>query len=109
MKLTISELNRRYLNSRMSLTGDKVECPSCGKTFIKSHGKVFCSNNKTSKLLNCKDFYWNNVTPHKKNRGIKKLPTLPTPNLPPLFQNDYHTTFMNCCNMRSDFCNCGTE
>lgn len=44
--------------------GTECKCPSCYTRFIKeSYQQVFC---KSKPKTQCKDFYWNNVTPNKR-------------------------------------------
>lgn len=52
--------------------GEEIICPSCGTKHIKkSYQSVFC---KTKKGTKCKDNYWNNVDPKKRNNRTRISP-----------------------------------
>jgi len=52
--------------------GDDITCPSCGTTHEKkSYQSVFC---KTKSGTKCKDNYWNNVDPKKRNNKTRISP-----------------------------------
>ncbi len=52
--------------------GDEITCPSCGTNFIKkSYQSVFC---KTKKGTKCKDNFWNNIDPDKRNNRTRISP-----------------------------------
>jgi len=65
-------LKNKYQLSKSANTGDTCICPSCGTEFIKSaKPQAFC---KSKKGTVCKDYYWNNVTPDKKNNTKRISP-----------------------------------
>lgn len=52
--------------------GSTCRCPSCGTAFTKEHyQQAFC---KTKGGTICKDNYWNNVTPSKRNNKTRISP-----------------------------------
>jgi len=52
--------------------GENITCPSCGTEFVKkSYQSVFCKSKKGTK---CKDNYWNNVDPKKRNNRTRISP-----------------------------------
>ena len=52
--------------------GEEIVCPSCGTKHIKkSYQSVFC---KTKGKTKCKDNYWNNVDPKKRNNTTRISP-----------------------------------
>lgn len=52
--------------------GSEINCPSCGATHKKTaYNTVFC---KTKGGTICKDNYWNNVTPSKRNNTTRISP-----------------------------------
>jgi len=56
----------KYETAKSAKVGDKIECPSCGKTMSKkSYQHVFCSNKG---YRNCKDTYWNYAKPERMER-----------------------------------------
>ena len=53
-------LLQAYSVSKSAKVGDTCICPSCGTKFVKTnYQQAFCKSE-------CKDFYWNNVTPNKR-------------------------------------------
>jgi len=53
-----------YKHNKQAEVGNICYCPSCGQQFKKEHyQQAFC---KTRSGTKCKDWYWNNVTPHKR-------------------------------------------
>jgi len=52
--------------------GEEITCPSCGTTHVKkSYQSVFCKSKGGTK---CKDNYWNNVDPKKRNNKTRISP-----------------------------------
>lgn len=90
-------------NKEKATLGERVKCPSCKTKFTKTKNKVFCSNGRSG-AGNCKDKYWNEIDPYKKNRSLVKPKEKKV--LPPLYQGDYFTSVCNKCNTRVDFCRC---
>ncbi len=68
----IQRLKRAYTLAKEGKVGDEIICPSCKTKFKKgTYQQVFCkSKDKTI----CKDFYWNNVTPNKRNNKTRISP-----------------------------------
>ena len=65
-------MKKKYLKSKQAKVGDKCVCPSCNTEFIKEHyQQTFC---KTKPGTQCKDKYWNTVTPNKKNNTTRISP-----------------------------------
>ncbi len=61
-----------YTIAKAAKVGEQVKCPSCGTTFEKSnYQQAFC---KTKVGTICKDNYWNNVTPTKRNNQTRISP-----------------------------------
>ena len=61
-----------YNLAKAAKIGEKASCPSCGQVFVKSHyQQAFC---KTKVGTQCKDYYWNNVTPNKRNNTTRISP-----------------------------------
>jgi hypothetical protein len=68
----MSKLKGRYQNSKAAKVGAECTCPSCGEKFIKdNYQQAFC---KTKGGTICKDYYWNNVTPTKRNNTTRISP-----------------------------------
>lgn len=68
----IARLKKVYTLNKGLNVGDSCECPSCGTMFIKSNKQqVFCKSKGGTK---CKDYYWNNVTPSKRNNTTRISP-----------------------------------
>lgn len=67
------KLNKKQYNlNKIAKVGETIICPSCGTSFIKTnYQQVFCKS-KTGTI--CKDYYWNNVTPTKKNNTTRISP-----------------------------------
>lgn len=62
----IKVMRNRYCGAKETKVGEKFMCPGCGTLITKrSYQHTFCG--KT-----CKDRYWNNVDPRKKNRKHSK-------------------------------------
>lgn len=69
---SISELRKFYLQAKSAKIGQRVQCPSCGEMFEKKYyHQSFC---QTKSGTTCKDFYWNNVTPTKRNNTTRISP-----------------------------------
>lgn len=65
-------LTTLYAANKNAKVGDTVTCPSCGTMFVKKHyQQIFC---KTKQGTVCKDNYWNNVTPNKRNNTTRISP-----------------------------------
>lgn len=59
------------LNKRIQVGGECI-CPSCKTIFIKeTYNQVFC---KSKPKTQCKDKYWNTVTPTKRNNTTRISP-----------------------------------
>ncbi len=72
MNKRIQSLKALYLKAKEANVGAEVKCPSCGTPFTKSHyQQTFC---KTKGGTVCKDHYWNNVTPSKRNNKTRISP-----------------------------------
>ena len=57
-------VKERYNINKSAKVGEELVCPSCCETFIKvSYQQAFC---KTKPKTQCKDKYWNTVTPKKR-------------------------------------------
>ena len=86
----IEKMKEQYEANKNAYINQQCKCPSCGTGFTKKKAaQAFCtSQGKTQ----CKDFYWNNVTPDKRNNTgrIKGLADVTTNN------NDVSTHSMNC-------------
>ncbi len=65
-------LKERHKINKEAKVGDTCTCPSCGTEFIKvSYHQVFC---KTKAKTKCKDFYYNSITPNKRNNTTRISP-----------------------------------
>lgn len=72
MESMIENMLQRYDRCCNSKIGSTINCPYCGKSFIKkTYHKVFCSNQKTHGRKNCKDRYWNTVDEKRRARASK--------------------------------------
>jgi hypothetical protein len=66
-------MKKRYKLNKESKVGETCFCPSCGSEFKKiNYQQVFC---KTKSGTICKDYYWNNVIPHKRNNTTRISPS----------------------------------
>lgn len=66
------KLKERYNLNKSASVGTELICPSCGSHFVKTnYQQAFC---KTKPKTKCKDFYWNNVTPSKRNNVTRISP-----------------------------------
>ena len=71
-KKQIPELKRIYAKNKASSCGETLTCPSCQSKFKKTnYQQAFC---KTKKGTKCKDFYWNNIAPTKRNNTTRISP-----------------------------------
>jgi len=62
----------RYKLNKSAKVGQELVCPSCGTKFIKScYQQAFC---KSKDGTQCKDKYWNTVTPNKRNNKTRISP-----------------------------------
>lgn len=65
-------LKERHKINKDTKIGDSCICPSCGTEFIKTnYQQVFC---KSKSGTRCKDFYWNSITPSKRNNTTRISP-----------------------------------
>jgi len=72
MNRGIKTLKALYLKAKSAKVGETAFCPSCGKPFEKTnYQQAFCKNNSGTI---CKDYYWNNVTPNKRNNKTRISP-----------------------------------
>lgn len=68
----LSILKANYTKAKEAKVGENVCCPSCGTEFVKAnYQQAFCKSKLGSV---CKDFYWNNVTPTKRNNTTRISP-----------------------------------
>jgi len=68
----VRNIRATYLQNKSAIVGDICYCPACGQPFKKrSYQQVFC---KTKPKTQCKDKYWNTVTPHKRNNTTRISP-----------------------------------
>lgn len=68
----IKQMIFNYTNATNAKVGDECVCGGCGTKFIKnSYQQKFC---KTKPKTQCKDKYWNNVTPNKRNNTTRISP-----------------------------------
>jgi ribosomal protein S27AE len=66
------KIRDRYKLNKEAKVGEECVCPSCGTTFIKEHyQQAFC---KSKGGTQCKDKYWNTVTPGKRNNTTRISP-----------------------------------
>lgn len=66
------KIKEQYKKSKDAKVGDVCKCPSCGTEFTKSnYQQAFC---KTKSGTECKDKYWNTVTPNKRNNTTRISP-----------------------------------
>ncbi len=62
----------RYQLNKNASVGEKLICSSCGVVFVKTnYQQAFC---KTKPRTQCKDRYWNTVTPSKRNNTTRISP-----------------------------------
>lgn len=68
-KTTLISLRDKALVAK---TGELIKCPSCNTMHLKTNYQtVFC---KTKGKTKCKDNYWNNVDPSKRNNTTRISP-----------------------------------
>ena len=61
-----------YAKAKLAKVGEEAKCPSCNTMFVKgNYQQAFCKNNIGTI---CKDYYWNNVTPTKRNNKTRISP-----------------------------------
>ena len=66
------KIRDRYKLNKSAKVGTELICPSCGTSFIKTnYQQAFCKSKPKTK---CKDYYWNNVTPTKRNNTTRISP-----------------------------------
>lgn len=59
--------------SKAAKVGDTCKCPACGSEFVKTnYQQAFCKSFEGRTV--CKDHYWNNVTPNKRNNKTRISP-----------------------------------
>lgn len=69
-------MKKIYNTNKAKKKGEQCICPSCNSLFIKEHyQQVFC---KTKPGTQCKDKYWNTVTPEKYNNTTRISPSSKT-------------------------------
>jgi uncharacterized protein (DUF2225 family) len=72
LKQRLNKLKSMYEKSKSAQVGFDCICPSCSTTFKKeNYQQAFC---KTKGGTICKDYYWNNVTPNKRNNKTRISP-----------------------------------
>lgn len=72
IKMNLNKMRVTRDSNRKSKVGTECVCPSCGSKFIKeTYQQVFC---KERPGTYCKDYYWNNVTPTKRNNTTRISP-----------------------------------
>lgn len=65
-------LQTLYKAAKETKVGQETKCPSCGTKFVKTnYQQAFC---KSKGGTICKDNYWNNVTPSKRNNTTRISP-----------------------------------
>ena len=66
------KLRERYNLNKEAKVNESCICPSCQTEFIKTnYQQAFCKSKSGTK---CKDKYWNNVTPEKRNNTTRISP-----------------------------------
>lgn len=71
-KQNIKYMKAVYESNKKIVVGGVCQCPSCGTSFEKTHyQQAFC---KSKAGTICKDYYWNNVTPSKRNNTTRISP-----------------------------------
>lgn len=72
IKMNLNKMRVTRGTNKKAKVGSECVCPSCGSKFIKeTYQQVFCKK-KTGSI--CKDYYWNNVTPTKRNNTERISP-----------------------------------
>ena len=65
-------IKRQYLDNKAADVGTNCTCPSCRTDFVKKFKQqAFCG---TKPGTECKDKYWNTVTPKKRNNTTRISP-----------------------------------
>jgi hypothetical protein len=65
-------MKARYKLNKETKVGEMCVCPSCGTKFKKTnYQQAFC---KSKPKTQCKDKYWNTVTPQKRNNTTRISP-----------------------------------
>jgi len=66
------KIKEQYNINKNSKVGESCICPSCNMKFIKKYyQQAFC---QTRGGTICKDFYWNLITPTKRNNKTRISP-----------------------------------
>jgi len=66
-EVKVETMRDRYDANKEAKTGTTIACACCGKSIKKkSYQTQFCSNKGRG---NCKDTYWNNVCPKRRERA----------------------------------------
>nr|MDD4922188.1 hypothetical protein [Bacteroidales bacterium] len=66
------KMKEAYKIAKAAKVGETIQCPACGSKFVKSsYQQVFC---KTKPGTQCKDRFWNTVTPGKRNNTTRISP-----------------------------------
>ncbi len=66
------KLQELYTKAKKLKIGEEIKCPSCNTKHIKNNYQtIFCKSKGGTK---CKDNYWNNVTPSKRNNTTRISP-----------------------------------
>lgn len=116
-----------YEDCKSAKIGSTIICPSCNTQHTKNaYNTVFC---KTKGKTKCKDNYWNNVTPSKRNNTTRISPAnaryynsviLPNealkrgyPNVTEMLNDVDDTDYLSCtvlpcewCGLKYQYCQC---
>lgn len=66
------KIRDQYNANKKAKVGEQCICPSCNSAFVKSnYQQAFC---KSKSGTECKDKYWNTVTPSKRNNTTRISP-----------------------------------
>lgn len=72
MNKTKKKLITKYQACQSAKIGTDIVCPSCNTTHVKkAYNSVFCKSKGGTK---CKDYYWNNVDPSKRDNRTRISP-----------------------------------
>ncbi len=117
----------KYDMCKQAKIGSDISCPSCNTTHVKkAYNTIFC---KSKIGTQCKDNYWNNVTPSKRNNRTRISPAnaryynqviLPNeafnrgfPTVSDMLNYVDDTDYLSCtvlpckwCGLRYEFCRC---
>ena len=67
-----NEFSRKIKVKKAAKVGETCTCPSCGTKFVKTnYQQAFCKSRPGTK---CKDYYWNQVDPKKRNNTTRISP-----------------------------------